>query len=109
MRRGDIVIVAPPGEFGKPRPAVVVQADVFLEGHASVALCLLTTELVEAPLFRILVEPSRENGLRTISQIQADKVMSVRRERIRDSVGRLDEILLARLNRSLIAFLGLAG
>ena len=63
MRRGDVVIVAASGDYGKPRPAVIVQTDAFPKDHASVVICQLTSELVEAPDFRITIDPSENNGL----------------------------------------------
>ncbi len=71
MRRGDVVTVAAAGDYGKPRPAVIVQSDAFPEIHASVIVCQMTSELFDAPDFRITVNPSRTNGLRVPSQIMA--------------------------------------
>src|SRR5713226_4321932 len=82
MRRGDVVTVAAAGDYGKPRPAVIVQTDAFPENHASVVVCQLTSELVEAPDFRVTIEPVPENGLRLKSQVMADKPVTLRRERI---------------------------
>jgi mRNA interferase MazF len=72
VKRGDLVVVAMPGDSGKPRPALVVQADVFNETHASVTLAPVTSTLVDSPLFRLTVEPSPGNGLRSLSQIMID-------------------------------------
>ena len=74
LRRGDIVTVAAPGDFGKPSPALVVQADEF-SGHPTVTVCLLTSALRDAPLFRLDIAPASENGLRVPSQIQIDKLL----------------------------------
>ncbi|WP_240611824.1 type II toxin-antitoxin system PemK/MazF family toxin [Acidiferrobacter sp. SPIII_3] len=76
LRRGDIVTVAAPGDFGKPRPALVVQADAF-SGHPTVTVCLLTSALRGAPLFRLDIAPASENGLRVPSQIQIDKLLTI--------------------------------
>ncbi len=108
MRRGDVVVVSAPGDYGKPRPAVIVQSDLFNETHASVLVCLLTSDLQDAPLFRIGVEPTAESGLDAPSQIMVDKIAALRRERIGKQIGRLDDETLIRLNRSLAVFLGLA-
>lgn len=108
MKRGDIVLIALQGDFGKPRPAVVIQADAFNETHPSVVVCPITSELAEAPLFRLTIDPSPRNGLRLLSQIMADKPQTVRRERIGGNIGTLESEHLARLNRSLMAFLGMA-
>ena len=64
MRRGDLVAVAAAGDYGKPRPAVIVQTDAFPENHASVVVCQLTSDLADAPDFRVTIEPTLENGLR---------------------------------------------
>lgn len=108
MRRGDVVTVAATGDYGKPRPAVVVQSDAFPETHASVVVCQLTSELADAPDFRVLIEPKPENGLRLRSQVMADKPVTVRRERIGRKIGRLGSEDLARLNAALAFVLGLA-
>lgn len=108
MRRGDIVTVAAAGDYGKPRPAVVVQSDAFPESHASVVVCQMTSELVEAPAFRITIEPSPENGLRVPSQVMADKPVTIRRERIGRRLGRLTHDEIALLNAALALVMGLA-
>ncbi|MDE2474002.1 MAG: type II toxin-antitoxin system PemK/MazF family toxin [Alphaproteobacteria bacterium] len=108
MKRGDVVTVAAAGDYGKVRPAVVVQTDAFPESHSSVVVCQLTSDIVNAPDFRVMVEPSDKNGLRAISQIMADKPVTVRRGRIGRSIGRLDDRDLQRLNIALAFVLGLA-
>jgi mRNA interferase MazF len=108
MRRGDVVTVAAAGDYGKPRPAVIVQSDVFPANHASVVVCQLTSELVDAPDFRATIEPTPENGLRLKSQVMADKPVTVRRERIGRKIGRLANQDMARLGIALAFALGLA-
>src|ERR1700757_508382 len=108
MRRGDVVTVAAAGDYGKPRPAVIVQTDAFSESHASVVVCQMTSEIVDAPDFRVLVEPSAQNGLRARSQIMADKPVTIRRERIGRPIGRLDAGDLGRLNIAMAFVMGLA-
>jgi mRNA interferase MazF len=107
MRRGDLVTVALQGDFGKPRPALVIQSDRF-ETSATVTVLLLSATLVDAPLFRIDVEPSIENGLCASSQIMVDKAMTVRRERIGPVIGRLDDDVMLAVERSLALWFGLA-
>ena len=107
MRRGDLVTLVAPGDFGKPRPGLVVQSDLFRE-HPSVVVCLLTSDLRDTPIFRITVEPNPENGLQRLSQVQVDKTVAVRRDRIGKVIGRLDDEAMVRVNRSLAVFLGLA-
>ena len=108
ISRGDVVTVAASGDFGKPRPAVVVRSDVFPEEHASVIVCQMTSTLADAPDFRITIEPSRTNGLQRTSQIMADKPVTVRRERVSARIGRLDVRDVRRLNRGLAFCLGLS-
>lgn len=108
MRRGDVVIVAATGDYGKPRPAVIVQSDAFPESHASLVVCQMTSDLADAPDFRITVDPSDKNGLRTRSQVMADKPTTVRRERIGSVIGHLEADDLRRLNVALALVMGLA-
>lgn len=108
MQRGDLVIVAAAGDYGKPRPAVIVQSDAFPAAHASVVVCQLTSDLTEAPDFRVTVEPNPENGLRRKSQIMVDKPVTIRRERIGQTIGRLGSHDMARLGNALAFVFGLA-
>jgi len=105
--RGDVVTCAPPGEFGKPRPAIVLQSDLFNDTHASVTLCPITSHAVEAPLFRVPVKPSAANGLKKSSQAMADKLTTVRRERIGAIIGQLEADDLARVEGAVLRWLGL--
>jgi mRNA interferase MazF len=108
MTRGDVVTVAAAGDYGKPRPAVIVQTDALPAGHASVIVCQMTSELSEAPDFRVSIEPTERNGLRARSQVMADKPVTIRRQQIGRRLGRLDEQDLARLNIALAFTMGLA-
>jgi len=108
MRRGDVVTVAAAGDYGKPRPAVIVQTDAFPETHASVVVCQMTSELSDAPDFRVTIDPNEANGLRARSQVMADKPVTVRRERIGQTIGRLGAQDVGRLNVALAFVMGLA-
>ena len=108
MKRGDVVIVAAAGDYRKPRPAVVVQTDAFPETHASVVICQMTSEVVDAADFRVTIDPSKENGLRVRSQVMADKPVTVRRGRIGQFIGRLSDGDIGRLNVALAFVMGLA-
>ena len=108
MKRGDVVTVAASGNYGKPRPAVVVQTDALPAEHASVIVCQMTSDIVEAPDFRVTIEPTQKNGLRTRSQIMADRPVTIRRERVGRRIGSLDEKDIARLNVALAFVVGLA-
>ena len=105
MRRGGLVAT---GDYGKPRPAVIVQTGAFPESHASVVVCQLTSELADAPDFRVTIDPRPENGLRVTSQVMADKPVTIRRERIGKKIGRLSNQDMARLGAALAFVLGLA-
>lgn len=108
MKRGDVVTVAASGDYGKPRPAVIVQTDALPAEHASVIVCQMTSDIAEAPDFRITIEPTQKNGLRTHSQIMADKPVTIRRERVGRKIGSLDEKDIDRLNVALAFVMGLA-
>jgi mRNA interferase MazF len=110
MRRGDVVTVAAAGDYGKPRPAVIVQTDALPLEHASVVVCQMTSGGggEDAPDFRVAVEPTRQNGLRTRSQVMADKPVTVQRSRVGGKIGQLDDADIARLNVALAFVMGLA-
>lgn len=109
MRRGEVWTVAGGGGYaGKPRPAVIVQSDLF-EGTGSVTICGFTSDPTEAPLFRIPVAPSEGNGLRTPSSMMVDKLTTVARSKLGERMGRLSDEDALRLNRAMMVFLGLAG
>jgi len=108
MKRGDVVTVAASGDYGKPRPAVIVQTNALPSAHASVVICQMTSECSDAPDFRVSIEPTEKNGLRVRSQVMADKPVTVRRERIGPQVGHLDDKDVLRLNVALAFVMGLA-
>lgn len=105
--RGDIVTVANQGDFGKPRPALVIQSDQFVE-HTSVTVLPITSTLVDAPLLRITVKPDTENGLQKISQIMIDKALTIRREKTGQVIGHIGADVLIKVERCLALFLGIA-
>ena len=108
MKRGDFVTIAMQGDFGKPRPALVVQSDSFNQAHASVTVLPVSSELVNAPLFRISVDPNDVNGLSKRSQVMVDKAMTIRLVKIGSTIGKADDALMLAVNRSLAVFLGIA-
>lgn len=107
MTRGDLVTVAIPGDIGKPRPALVIQADQFHE-QATRTLLPVTSTLVAAPLFRITLEPSAETGLMKPSQVMVDKAMTVKRDKVGPVFGRIDLDKLVEVERALAVFFGIA-
>lgn len=109
VKRGEIWTFAGGATYhGKPRPAVVLQADAF-DTTASVTICGFTSDDTEAPLLRVPVEPSESNGLRSPSRLMVDKISTVPRNRAGYRVGRLDAIDVVRLERAILVFLGMAG
>ena|ERR1700692_958988 len=107
-RRGELVTIAISGDYGKPRPALVIQSDAFVD-LPSVTVLRITSELHDWPLLRVTVAPNAENGLRKLSQIMIDKAATVPRAKIGPSIGRLEEVSLRSVERALLAFLGLEG
>lgn len=105
MRRGDLVSIALQGDYGKPRPALVVQSDLFAE-HPSVTILPVTSELRDTPLFRVLIEPTETNGLRKSSQVMVDKVQTISREKLGEVFGRVSEEDMLAVSRALAVFLG---
>ncbi len=107
MTRGDFVTIAMQGDFGKPRPALVIQANQFSE-HASVTILPLTSTLVAAPLLRVTVQPDAQNGLRKPSQVMLDKTMTVKRDKVGPAFGRINAETMLEIERCLAVFLGIA-
>lgn len=107
MKRGDLVAIAMQGDFGKPRPALVIQADQFSD-HATVTVLPITGTDVAAPLLRITVPPCAENGLQKPSQIMIDKSMTVKRDKLGPAFGCIDAEILMEVERCLAVFLGIA-
>ena len=107
MTRGDLVTIVLSGDYGKPRPALVIQSDLF-DAHPSVTILPVTSELRHAPLFRIAVTPSAANGLRKPSQVMVDKPQTVARAKIGKTIGRFDDEVILSVNRALAVFLGFA-
>jgi mRNA interferase MazF len=103
VRRGDIVTVAISGDFGKPRPALVIQADQF-DATGTVTVLLISSTLTDAPLIRPTIQPTAQSGLRKASQVMVDKAMSVKRERTGTMIGRLEDDALLAVTRSLAVF-----
>ena len=108
MKRGQIVTIAAQGDFGKPRPALIIQSDQFNETNPSVTVLLVSSELVNAPLFRINLAPNNDNGLNKPCQIMVDKPMTVKREKIGALIGKIDDAVMLQVNRAIVVWMGLA-
>ena len=107
VKRGDVITVAPPGDFAKPRPAVVVQSD-WLHANSSVLVALCTSTLADAPLYRLALEPGEATGLKLPSQIMVDKITPVLRVKCGAVIGALDQGTLIALNTMLSVVIGIA-
>ena len=108
MKRGEIYYVVPPRDFGKQRPAVVIQSSLFLENASTITFCLMTGSVQFVNPVRILVNPTRTNGLDQPSLIQVDKIVTVDAERIRNRIGTITSTQLATLDAALKLWLGLS-
>jgi len=105
--RGDFVTITTQGDLGKRRSALVIRADPFNE-HTTVTVLPVTTTLIDAPLFRITVQPGTENGLQKASQVMVDKTMTVKRDKVEQAFGRIDANAMVEVERCLAVFLGIA-
>lgn len=105
--RGDFVTISLQGDFGKPRPALVIQSDQFNE-HATVTVLPVTGTMVAAPLLRVTVQPDPGNGLQKPSQVMVDKAMTVKRDKVGPAFGRIEADALVEVERCLAVFLGIA-
>lgn len=107
FRRGDVVICVLSGDYGKPRPALVIQSDLFNETHPSVVVCPISSEMTGLTLFRVLLAASESTGLRRDSEVMVDKMSAASRGRIRRRVGRLSRPQLERVDAALRLWLEL--
>jgi mRNA interferase MazF len=108
MQRGDIVTVAAPGAYGKPRPAVVIQGDILNQANSrSTIVALMTSTIVDAPLLRLTVRPAPGNGLKKISQVQANRILTLPTEKTGQRIGQLADTEITALNRMLAIVIGL--
>jgi mRNA interferase MazF len=109
VTRGEVWTAAGGKDYaGKPRPVLIVQDDRF-DGTNSITVCAFTSDPTDAPLFRLVVEPSKGNGLDKTSRLMVDKVTTVPKAKLGNRIGRLSDSDMVRVNRALMIFLGLAG
>lgn len=109
MKRGEVWTVAGSGDYaGKPRPVVILQDDRF-DSTKSITVCGVTTDPTDAPLFRLPVVSSAENGLRVDCRLMVDKITTVPKSKIGARIGRLADEDIIRLNRAVVVFLGIGG
>jgi mRNA interferase MazF len=108
VKRGDVVLMVASGDLGRPRPGAVVQADELGDSTTTVLVCPITSDVTENLAVRPILEASQMNGLRIRSQIMTDKLLALRRERVRRVIGKLDTDTTTQLDRALLIVLGLA-
>jgi mRNA interferase MazF len=107
MRRGDVWTASGGKDYaGKPRPVLIVQDDSF-DATASITVCAFTTDETDAPLIRLLVEPTERNGLQLASRLIVDKITTVPKVKLGKRIGRLEDRDISRLNQAILIFLGL--
>jgi mRNA interferase MazF len=107
VKRGDLIVAALQGDYGKPRPMLVVQIDLYAHLH-SIAVLPLTSEIIEAPRIRVSIEPAPGNGLRVRSQVMIDKPATIPRAKIGKRIGTLDPASMTEVGRCLAIFFGIA-
>jgi mRNA interferase MazF len=108
VKRGDVVLVVVPSELGRPRPGVIVQADEFSKDLTTVFLCPVSSDVQEKLPLRPIIEAKPSNGLRLRSQIMTDKMIALRQDRVRQTIGHIDSETSEQLDRALLVLLGLA-
>jgi len=107
VKRGDTVIIVS-GDLGKPRPAVIVQADELGDASTTILICPISSDITDNLPIRPTVDPAASNGLRIRSQVMTDKMLALRRDRIKQIIGKLDDDTTNKLDRALLIVLGLA-
>ena len=105
MKQGDLISVSLPGDYGKPRPALIIQSDIY-EHLNSVTVLPMTSHILSAEACRVTVEASEQNGLREISQVMVEKASTLPRAKAGPVIGRLSVTDMAAVNRALAVFLG---
>jgi len=106
MKRGDLVTIVTQGDYGKPRPALVIQSDFFKE-NLSVTVLPVTSHLVDAPLLRIKLEANEQTNLNKPSQAMVDKITTVQRKKVGLVFGTVDHKTMVEIERCLSVFIGL--
>lgn len=107
MQRGNLITIALQGEFGKPRPALIIQSDQFNQ-HPSITVLPITSALVDAPLLRVGIQPNQQNGLEKPSQVMIDKIVTISRSKAGEIIGSFDATSMVEVQRCLAVFLGIA-
>lgn len=107
LKRGDLAIVSAPGSYGKPRPAVIIQSDLY-DGNGSLAVLLMTSHVnADIPLIRHTIQPCETNGLISPTDVMIDKIFSIPRERMGQRIGHLTSLEMTEITAALTLFLGM--
>ena len=107
LHRGDLIIAVFARDYGKPRPAVVVQSNLFNASHGSVVLCPISSDLTGFSVFRVRLIQAETSGLRMDSEVMVDKMGAVDRDRIRQRIGRLSPPQMSLVDQALQIWLDL--
>ncbi len=108
LKRGHLISIAMQGNFGKPRPALIIQSDMFNKTHATITVALITSDLIDAPIFRVNIDPTEENGLNHKSQIQVDQIITIKKDKVGSVIGKVDDATMVKINRAMVLWVGLA-
>ena len=107
FHRGDVVVCVVPGDYGKPRPAVIVQSDYFNAAHETIALCPVSSHLTGLGVFRVPLPASVATGLQKDSEVMVDTLLASRRSRIRQRIGHLSSLQMDLVDAALRTWLDL--
>ncbi|KAF0333043.1 DUF3018 domain-containing protein [Gigaspora margarita] len=62
----------------------------------------------DAPVFRVVIEPDKSNGISKLSQAMVDKIMPVRKEKISGIIGKINRKLMIKIESAIAIFYGIA-
>jgi mRNA interferase MazF len=105
MKQFDIYTTAGGTYSSKPRPSVIIQS-VGFEDFDSITIIPITTVQVDSE-FRILLEPSNENGLESPSFVMIDKLTTIKKTALGDKIGHVDEVYRELIEGKLLHFIGM--
>lgn len=105
LQRGDVLKVIIPGEYGKPRPAVIIQTRM-LHDIPSLIVVPCTSELVDGCIYRPNVPHDEQTGLLLPTQAMADKLVAVSKRRIREVIGHVSPETLDDVERAVHFVIG---
>ena len=96
------------GDYGKPRPAVVVHSDTLVEFEfSSVVICPMSSAVSGGSKVRVAITPDRDNGLLVPSEVMVEKLTGLPKQKLRRVIGHLDATAMGKIDRALMVVLGL--